>query len=120
MTLGILLVVLVLQLLLALIVVVVLRRSLGKELMGLALEQFETLRLQGDWAQLKEIGVVSCAPLEDAVATRIKSIAAKRFNGAALKFSTDSALKGGMKIMIGATVIDCSSKSRLDSLWGGK
>jgi F0F1-type ATP synthase delta subunit len=117
---GIFLVVLVLQGLLALIVVVVLRRSLGKELTGVALEQFETLRLQEDSAQLKEIIVVSCAPLEDAVALRIKAIAAKRFNGTALKFSTDTTLKGGMKIMIGATVIDCSSKNRLDSLWGRK
>ena len=120
MTLGIILVVLVLQVLLALIVVVVLRRSLGKELTSVALEQFETVRLQEDSAQLKEIIVVSCAPLEDAVLSRIKAIAAKRFNGTALRLSTDGALKGGMKIMIGTTVIDCSSKNRLDSLWGGK
>jgi F0F1-type ATP synthase delta subunit len=120
MTLGIILVVLVVQVLLALIVVVVLRRSLGKELTGVALEQFETVRLQEDSAQLKEIIVVSCSPLEDAVTSRIKAIAVKRFNGVALKFSTDTTLKGGMKITIGATVIDCSSKNRLDSLWGGK
>jgi|CXWL01.1.fsa_nt_gi F0F1-type ATP synthase delta subunit len=116
MALGILLVVLVLQALLALIIVVVLRHSLGKELMSVALEQFETLRLQEDSAQLKEIAVVSFAPLDESVAARIKAIAAKRFNGTALKFSTDSALKGGMKIMLGTTVIDCSSKNRLDFL----
>jgi len=120
MALGIFLAVLVLQMILALIVIVVLKRFFGKELIQVALERFETLRPQEDLAQLKEITVVSCAPLEEVIASRVKAIAAKRFKGASLIFSTDSVLQGGMKIMIGGTVIDCSSKNRLNFLWGGK
>ena len=117
---GIIFVIFVLQIVLALIVVIVLKRSLGKELTQVALERFEVLKYEKDIAQLKEIVVVSHTPLEASAEARIKAVAVKKFKGIPLNFATDSALKGGIRIIVGATVIDCSAKSRLDVLWGGK
>ena len=115
---GIIFVIFVLQIVLALIVVIVLKRSLGKELTQVALERFEVLKYEKDIAQLKEITVVSHAPLEALVEARIKAVVNKKFKGISLNLTTDNALKGGILIVVGTTVIDCSAKSRLDVLWG--
>lgn len=120
MGLGILWIVLILQVFLILIVVAVLKRSLSKELMQVALERFETLKPQEDLTQLKEISVVSHAILDDRVLSRLKTIAAKKFKDVPLTLSTDTAIKGGLRILVGQTIIDCSIQSRLGSLWGGK
>ncbi|MBP6342649.1 MAG: F0F1 ATP synthase subunit delta [Candidatus Omnitrophica bacterium] len=117
---GIVFVVFVLQVVLALIVVAVLKVFLGKELIKVALERFETLKLQEDIAQIKEISVFSHSPLESDIQTRIKTVAAGKFKGIPLNLAVNSALEGGMVIMVGSTVIDCSSKTRLSSLWGGQ
>jgi F0F1-type ATP synthase delta subunit len=117
---GIILVVFVLQVVLALIVVAVLKILLGKELTKVALERFETLKLQEDIAQIKEISVFSHVPLESGIAARIKTVAAGKFKGIPLNLAVNHALEGGVVIMIGSTVIDCSSKTRLTHLWGGK
>lgn len=117
---GIVFVVVVLQIVLALIVVVILKRLLGKELTQVALERFEALKFQGDITQLKEIVVVSHALLDGLVEARIKAVVVKKFKGIPLNLTTDNTLKGGIRIIVGATVIDCSAKSRLDVLWGGK
>ncbi|GEM_PF-4974151 len=117
---GIVFVVFVLQAFLALVVVVFLKKFLGRELIEVALERFETLKYQGDLAQLKEIVVVSHKALDESIQTRIKAVAGKRFKGVPLNFSTDSALKGGLTIVVGSSVIDNSTSSRLNALWGGK
>lgn len=118
MNLGIIFLVLALQLVLAFIVIAVLMRSLSKELTEVALEQFEALKSPPDAGQFKEILVLSHAPLTDGVSYRFKSIGARKFKGVPIRFSTDSSLKGGVLIMAGATAIDCSSKKRLEKLWG--
>ena len=82
--------------------------------------RFETLKLQEDIAQIKEISVFSHSPLESDIQTRIKTVAAGKFKGIPLNLAVNSALEGGMVIMVGSTVIDCSSKTRLSSLWGGQ
>ena len=115
---GIIFVVIGMQAFLALIVMFVLKKYLDRELIDVALERFETLKYQGDLAQLKEILVVSHRPLNEFVQARIKAVADKRFKGVALNLSTDTALKGGVMIVVGAVVIDNSTRQRLDALWG--
>ena len=96
----------------------VLKKVLDRELIQTAIEEFETLKYQGDLVQLKEIVVVSYKDLDDAVQARIKAVADKRFKGIPLNLSTDSMLKGGIRIVVGQTVIDNTSRKRLNALWG--
>lgn len=117
---GIIFVVFILQVVLALIVVAVLKRFLGRELTKVALERFETLKPQEDTAELKEIAVFSHSPLDPSVEARIKAVAAKKFKGIPLNLAVNDALQGGVVIIIGSNVIDCSSKTRLNHLWGGQ
>ncbi len=120
MAIGIILIIVILQLLTALIVIFFLSRRLSKELIILALEKFEVLKIQQDLSQITEVSVCSMASLDDNIAARIKVIAAKRFNGIPIRFMTEQGLKGGMVIMVGENVIDCSARNRLSFLWGFK
>lgn len=113
-------IVFILQLFTALIVVFFLSRHLNNELIKLAVEQFETIRIKGDLALIKNIVVTSGGELDQAVISRIKVIASKRFNNVSLEFSVISALNGGIVIQIGSDIIDCSIKTRLSYLWGDK
>lgn len=117
---GIVLIALVLQILTALAVIFVLSRNLNKELIKFALEQFEVLKIKEDLALIKEIVVVSSGVLDDAVTARMKTIASQRFKGVVLNFSSNPALRGGMIIIVGEEVIDCSAKTRLNNLWSAK
>ena len=116
---GIVFVVFVLQVFLALVVVIILKKFLDRELVEAALERFETLKYQGDWAQLKEIVVVSHKILDESIQARIKAVAGQRYQGVPLNFSTDSTLKGGLMIIVGSSIIDNSASNRLNALWGG-
>lgn len=118
MNLGIIFLVLALQVVLAFIVIAVLMRSLGKELTEVALEQFDALKAPPDIGKFKEVVVISHVPLTDLVSYRFKSIVARKFKGVPIRFLTDSSLKGGVLIMAGATVMDLSSRKRLEKLWG--
>lgn len=117
---GIIILVFAFQVILALIVIAVLMDRLSKELIEVALEQFDALKLPQDNAPLKEIVVISHAPLNDATSYRFKSIVARKFKGVPLSFSADNRIKGGVMIMAGESVIDCSSKKRLEKLWGAR
>ena len=117
---GIIFLVLALQIVFALIVVVFLKKYLDRELIEAALEHFEGLRYQGDLTQLKEISVVSHKALNESVQSRIKNIAAKRFRGIPLNFSTNEALGGGILIVVGQNIINNSTRHRLNALWGGR
>lgn len=120
MNLGIILLVFAFQVILALVVLVVLMNYLSKELMEVALEQFDALKPPQEGSVVKEIVVMSHAPLNDAVSYRFKSIVARKFKSVPIHFTTDSSLKGGVLITAGATVIDCSTKKRLEKLWGAR
>jgi F0F1-type ATP synthase delta subunit len=120
MAIGIIFIIFLLQVLTALGVVFFLSRRLSGELINIALEQFETLRIQQDLSQINEISVFSVRILDDIIVSRVKAIASKRFNGISMRFLTEPGIKGGMIIMVGDQVIDCSARSRLGFLWGGK
>jgi len=118
MNLGIVFLFFGLQIVLALIVIVVLKKLLDRELIASALEQFEVMKYQGDLSQIKSIHVVGHKDMAGEIRSRFKSVAARRFKGIALDFSTDAGLKGGVKIVLHQTVIDCSLSDRLEKLFG--
>lgn len=109
-----------LQVVTALIVVFFLNRHLNNELIKLATESFETLRIKGDSAQIKDILVTSANDLDPQIISRVKSIAYKRFKEIPISFGINPALKGGLVIIFGDEVIDCSIKTRLSYLWGAQ
>ena len=107
-----------LQVVSAVIVIFVLKKLLDRELIASALEQFEVLKYQGDLSRVKIIHVVGHKDMGEEIRARFKSIAARRFKGVALDFSTDRDLKGGVKVVMDQTEIDCSLSDRLDKLFG--
>ena len=106
-----------LQVVLALVVIFVLKKLLDRELVESALEQFEVLKYDGDPSVIKTIAVTARKPLGAEIQSRFKSIAARRFKGMSIDFSTDAELKGGVKVVIGKMQIDCSLNDRLERLF---
>jgi F0F1-type ATP synthase delta subunit len=115
---GIIFLIFGLQVVLALIVIVVLKKLLDRELVESALEQFEVLKYQEDPSQLKTIAVVGHKALKDQIRSRFKSVAARKFKGVPVDFPTDAGLKGGVKVVVGRTVIDCTLNDRLEKMFG--
>ena len=115
---SIIFLVFILQVVSALIVIAVLKKLLDRELIESALEQFEVLKYHGDLAQVKMISVVGHKTMNPEIQARFKRIADRRFKGISIAFSTDSALKGGVKVVVEETVIDCTLSDRLEKLFG--
>jgi hypothetical protein len=107
-----------LQIVLALIVIAVLKKLLDRELFESALEQFEVFKFQGDLSLVKKIMVVGHKEIGPDMRTRFKNIAARRFKDVSIDFSTDTTLKGGVKVLIAGAEIDCTLSDRLRRLFG--
>ncbi|MBL8012389.1 MAG: F0F1 ATP synthase subunit delta [Candidatus Omnitrophica bacterium] len=110
---AIVLLVFFLQVVTALIVVFFLIRHLNNELINLAIESFETLKVKGDSPQIKDILVTSACDLDQKIISRVKSVAFKRFKEIPISFGVNPALQGGLVIIFGDEVIDCSLKTRV-------
>jgi F0F1-type ATP synthase delta subunit len=118
MNLNIIFIVFILQIIVALIVIFVLKKLLDRELIEAALEQLEVLRPKDDAPPFKSAEVISHADLNSETQGRVKNILSRRFKGLAVNFSTDSGLKGGVKVVIGAAVVDCTLDDRLQKMFG--
>jgi F0F1-type ATP synthase delta subunit len=107
-----------LQVVVALIVIAVLKKLLDRELVESALEQLEVFKYQGDLSEIKKIFVISHKTMSPEIQTRFKSIAARRLKEVPIEFSTDIGFKGGVKVVIAQTQIDCTLSDRLQKLLG--
>jgi len=98
----------------AVVVIFVLKKILDKELAGAALEKFESCKTSPD---IKEIVVRSASSLGDEFKNRLESVRKRKFVQANLNFQQDSALKGGVVIIVGDLLLDFSLSNRLRHFW---
>jgi len=96
------------------IVILVLKKSLEKELIKAALEEFESCKIS---SEIKEIAVYSAAGINDEFKIHFEAIRKRKFSQANFNFKENAALKGGVVIAIGDLLLDFSLTSRLEHFW---
>jgi F0F1-type ATP synthase delta subunit len=98
----------------AIIVIFVLKKLLDRELMRVALEEFESCKVSSD---TKEIAVCSASRINDEFKNHFESIRQRKMPQAKLNFQEDVAIKGGVVIAVGDDLLDFSLSSRLQHFW---
>lgn len=82
--------------------------------MKAALESFEACRIS---SEIKEITVRTASGVGDDFKSRLESIRQRKFSQASFNFQEDVALKGGVIIEAGESLLDFSLLSRLQNFW---
>ena len=105
------------QILIALVVAIVLKKILNRELLELAVQQFERMRLDEEASKVGTIKIISSKPLPEKLTLRLKTASEHHFQKAFLNFECQAGLQGGMIIHLGIETLDFSLKSRWRHLW---
>jgi F0F1-type ATP synthase delta subunit len=111
---SIVLMVIFVQLIFAAVVFFILKKLLDRELLGAALEKFESCESS---PAIKEITVYSASRISDESRGRFESIRQRKFSGANLNFMENAGLKGGLVISMENVLLDFSLYSRLHNFW---
>ena len=115
---GVLLTVILAQIIVITIIVIILKTTLDRRLMEMAIRQLALLKNE---KEIDRVNIVSHLLLAKKYRDQMTQIIKKQFGDAAMvDFLVDVKIWGGLVIKSGEKIIDCSLKNRLQQAFGGK